>query len=393
MEDRKFPQERVLQLRAQYQFAQSQQAKSPVRLHEKRCSRIDTALTKRQEPIQRLIDGLTHDDFRLKMRFETHALGATFSPNRSLLAITGPNVDGQTHLQIWRVEDGILLYRLMEAHSPVFSLDGRYLAVLSPSAALVLRPRSGKLCKTLALSKRHAKFIAFSPGSEILVAGGWSTRNDIKLWYASTGEEYTIFVPPSTAPMGAESHEKDEMIGLTFNSDGQRVLCATTFHTWSWDIAPGSLTDKPPTDEMGNLIKKENGKFALNGESIAFEPYRDWGCIFTGKSSGGPMIRLQACDSLILAWTLSSDGRVVVTATSEDTGGKILKFWDTVSGKLLYSTSTTCSAFIRENWYPPFDNIKGICFSADSSWMGFFGPRGVRIGPCGIYDEVVGRLV
>lgn len=237
-----------------------------------------------------------------------HALGATFSPDRTLLAITGPNQD----VLVWRVEDGSLLYSLKETYCPVFPQDGRYLAVLSSSAALILHPRNGSQHKTLHLPETNAKyrrtisvpdrcghFISFSPGGELLVSGGWSSRNDIQLWYTSTGETYTKFVPPATFPVGAESHEHDEMVGLAFSSDGQLVLCATKFHTWIWDIATGNLTDKPQTDEMGNLLEKENAKFSLDGESIAFESCGAIGCIFTGKSSGGRMTRLQVCGSLI----------------------------------------------------------------------------------------------
>lgn len=264
-----------------------------------------------------------------------HALGATFSPDRTLLAITGPNQD----VQVWRV-DGSLLYSLKETYYPVFPQDRRYLAVLSSSAALILHPRNGPQHKTLHLPESNAisrrtmfvpercgHFISFSPGGEPLVAGGWSSRNDIQLWYTSTGVTYTKFVPPATFPVGAESHEHDEMVGLTFSSDGQRVLWATTFHTWSWDIATGNLTDKPPTDEMGNLLKKENGKISWDGESIAFESCGAIGCIFTGKSSGSRMTRLQVRGSLIWAWTLSPDGRVVATVTSE-TRGKIPTSWE-----------------------------------------------------------------
>lgn len=315
------------------------------------------------------------------MNFEAHSLGAIFSPDGSLLAITGPSPD----VQIWRVEDGVLLYRLKGMQSAVFSPNGRYLAVLGSKEALILLPHSGTPRKTLPLPGTDAKFIAFSPGSELLAAGGWSTKNDVKLWYASTGDEYAAFIPPATVPIGAESYEHDEMVALTFSSDGERVLCATTFHTWSWDTATGSVADNPPTDEKGNLIKKKNGMFSLDGESIAFENHRIWGSIFTGKSSGGRMARLKVCDSLIWAWAISPDGRVVVTVASEDQH-QTLGFWDTVSGKLLYSTSTTSRCFIRGNWNDPFNNIKGLCFSTDSSVMAFFGPPGVKIGPCGTKD-------
>jgi hypothetical protein len=126
-------------------------------------------------------------------------------------------------------------------------------------------------------------------------------------------------------------------------------LCATTFHTWSWDIATGNLADKPPTNEMGNLLKKDTCKFSLDGESIAFES--PIGCIYIGKSSGGRMTRLQVCDNPGLwAWTLSPDGRVVVTVTSAESRENILKFWDAISGKILYSTNMTSDSLIRENW-------------------------------------------
>jgi hypothetical protein len=149
------------------------------------------------------------------------------------------------------------------------------------------------------------------------------------------------------------------------------------------DIATDNPTDRPVRDEMGNVILKENGMLSLNGESIAFESYRARGCIFTGNSSGGRVTRLQVCDSLIWTWTLSPDGRVVVSVTSEPKE-KILKFWDTASGKVLYSTYTTCDSFICGDWYRPFESIKSLSFSPDSSWMAFFGPPGVRIGPRGV---------
>jgi hypothetical protein len=78
-----------------------------------------SSVDEREVPIQRLIDGLKREDFRLKMKFETHALGATFSLDRSLLAITGPSPD----VQVWRVEDRILLYPLEKTYCPVFSHD------------------------------------------------------------------------------------------------------------------------------------------------------------------------------------------------------------------------------------------------------------------------------
>lgn len=294
------------------------------------------------------------------MKFGTHALRATFSPDRTLLAITGPNQD----VQAWRVEDKILLYEIKEKNSPVFSQDGRYLAALSSSAALILNPRNRSQRKTLPFPLTHVKyrrtmfipdrcchFIAFSRGGKPLVAGGWCSKNDIQIWYTSTGEAYAKFVPPATFPAGAQPYEHDEIGGFTFSSDGQRVLCATTFHTWSRDIATGDLADKPLTDEMGSLLKKENGKFSLDRESIAFESFGSIWCIFTGKGSGDPgdrMTRLQVCDSLIWAWTLSPDGRVIVTVDSE-TREKILTFCDAISGKLLYSTYTTCEPFARRD--------------------------------------------
>lgn len=317
----------------------------------------------------------------MKRNFEAHSLGALFSPDGSLFAITGPSPD----VQIWRVEDGILLYRLEGMRSPAFSPNSRYLAVLGYEKAWIVLPKSGTFRKVLALPGEEVKFIAFSPGSELLATGGWCTQNRIKIWYSSTGEEYATFTPPATVPMGKESDDHDEMVALTFSSDGQRVLCATTFHTWSWDTAAGTFVDNPPTDEMGNLIKKQNGIFSLNGDFIAFENHRIWGSIFTGKSSGGRMTRLNVCDSLIWAWTISPDGRVVVTVASEHRD-KILGFWDTVSGKLLYSTSTTSECFIRGDWNNPFNNIKGLCFSTDSSVIAFFGPPGVKVGPFGAED-------
>lgn len=238
----------------------------------------------------------------------------------------------------------------------------------------------------LPLPESNAGFIAFSPDSELLVAGGWSSENVIKLWYSFTGETYAKLVPPATLPKGAASHEADRIVALSFSADGQRVLCATTFHTWSWDIATGKVTDTPPTDEVGNLIKKYKGIFSLDGESIAFETYMVGACIFAGNSSGGPMTRIMIPDSLLWAWTLSPDGRVVATVTFEITS-RILGFWDTASGELLYSTSTSCRTFIVGDWSRPFDNIKGLSFSADSSWMAFCGPPGVRVGPCGVEDS------
>jgi hypothetical protein len=179
-----------------------------------------------------------------------------------------------------------------------------------------------------------------------------------------SGEVYAKFVPR----LIVESKEYDEMVGLTCSSDGQRVSCATRFHTWRWDIATGSLAVKLSTDEMGKLLKPDTCKFSLDGESIAFESFSLIRWISTGKSSGGRITRLQVCDNPGLwAWTLSLDGKVVVTATSAETREKILTFWDAVSGKLLYSTNTTCESFIRGNWYLPFENIKGLCFSNDSS--------------------------
>jgi hypothetical protein len=88
------------------------------------------------------------------MKFETHALGATFTPDRTLVAIPGPNQD----VQVRRVEAGNLLYKPKETYSPVFSLNGKYLAVLSSSAALILHPRNVPQRKTLHFPLTHAKY-------------------------------------------------------------------------------------------------------------------------------------------------------------------------------------------------------------------------------------------
>lgn len=295
------------------------------------------------------------------MKFEAHALRAILSPDRSLLAITGPNPD----VQIWRVEGGILLYRLKDTHSPTY-FWGREIFGSPKYHSSADFAASWKTRMNLPFPESNAGFIAFSPDSEHLVAGGWSSENNIKLWYSFTGENYAKFVPPATLPKGAASHEADRIVALSFSADGQRVLCATTFHTWSWDIATGKVTDTPPTDEMGNLIKKYKGMFSLDGESIAFETYMVGACIFAGNSSGGPMTRIMIPDSLLWAWTLSPDGRVVATVTFEITS-RILGFWDTASGELLYSTSTSFRTFIIGDWSRPFDNIKGLSFSADTS--------------------------
>ena len=91
-------------------------------------------------------------------------------------------------------------------------------------------------------------------------------------------------------------------------------------------------------------------------------------------------------DSLLWAWALSPDGRVVAMVTFES-AKRILGFWDIASGELLYSTSTHCGTFIVGDWYRPFDNIKGLTFSTVSSWMVFCGLPGVRVGPCGVEDS------
>lgn len=136
--------------------------------------------------------------------------------------------------------------------------------------------------------------MAFSPDSELLVAGGWSVRIDIKLWCVSTRGEYAEFVPRATDPM-----EWDQMIALTFSSDGQRVLCATKLHNWSWNTATGDVTDSTATDERQCAKKKARCMFSLNGESIAFQMPGITEGIFAGKSSGGRMTCLKVFSGLI----------------------------------------------------------------------------------------------
>jgi WD40 repeat protein len=258
---------------------------------------------------------------------------STFSADGKMLAIMSRS-GGPANLRVWDVEAGKERFSLAPAKSVgrvAFSPDGKRLAVSTSADKLSLVDTADG--KELVRITAHGWNLAFSPDGKTLATAA-ETNEGVKLWDAVTlAAKETIKVE------GVRS-----ISGLSFAPDSTLLAFRDEDDLVVWDLNKQKVVQRLKNAGIHGPVFAPNGKI-LAAQAFGSE-IRLW-----DLATGEPIHRRPGHDHWIFSMAISSDGRIVASASFGDPNVRI---WDASSGKPLH-TFKAGNRFVRSCAFSPND--------------------------------------
>ncbi|MEA5566209.1 eIF2A-related protein [Anabaena sp. UHCC 0399] len=234
-----------------------------------------------------------------------------FSPDGKMIASGGED----NLLKLWRTDNGALIQTVPGHTARItcvkFSHNGKFIASASGDKTIKLWNYEGKLLQTLAAHNDQVNHINFSPDNQILASA--SADRTIKLWQLDGKLLKTI--------QGHGEQVKD----ITFSPDGKYIASGSSDKTIKfWQVK----ADK--TDEANHV---QEVKFTPDGKTFISGGWDGKVTIWqrTQILNASPIIEFTAHQDMIQAVGISSDGKILATASAD----KTIKIWHIQTQQLL----------------------------------------------------------
>lgn len=243
---------------------------------------------------------------------------AAFSPDGSLLAISGGHWTRGGQLDIWETAGPKLVQSFDEPRGirrVLFSPDGSVLATGNYDGAIRLRSISaGRVQRTVRSLRGHASSVnglAFSPDSRTLASAGQDKT--VRLWNVATGQ----------AVKTLEGHT-DRAYFVVFSADGKRLVTGSKDKTARvWEVETGMLEhtlEHPNIVEMVALSPDDQQVATVCWDGA----YRTW-----DAASGALLAVVPAHRQIAIAISYSKDGTMLATGGNDGS----LSLWDAASNQ------------------------------------------------------------
>jgi eukaryotic-like serine/threonine-protein kinase len=257
---------------------------------------------------------------------------ARFSPDGARIVTT--SVGGSPRVwaaRVWDAQTGQPLTEPMPhsltVTSAQFSPDGKRIVTASMDrTARVWDAATGQPLTEPMMHSNMVYSAQFSPDGTRIVTGCWN--GTARVWDAVTGQPLTGPLKPRGAAMNSAAPRMSILYSAEFSPDGKRILSASAEDTGCvWDAQTGQLLIGPLEHNGGAVPAAVSARFSPDATRIltaSAEDARVW-----DASSGQPLTEPLKHSSLIKSAQFSSDGRWVVTASTDRTA----RVWDAQSGQ------------------------------------------------------------
>ncbi len=200
---------------------------------------------------------------------------------------------------------------------------------------------------------RYYTHVTYSPDGRWLAASG--TEHIITIWDTKSGKKVT------TLP-GVEHTNSP----LTFSSDGQRMLCldlSQKIIRWI-DLSTGKATleIKEPTLRFAPVSATRDGTKIVAGSGGLFETDPGGEVKLWDGISGKELRQFKAHDKQIVALALSPDGKLLATASTDQT----VRLWNLDTGERLYELGSFLRAPSSIQFSP---DGKRVAASGRDRWL------------------------
>lgn len=297
------------------------------------------------------------------------------------------NDSAEAAIQIWEVNTWRKVLtipgRRPELSAPVFSTDGRWLAVIGDGRRLVevWDVAQAHQVRTLTAPTRLS-VVAFSPDSRFVVAAAVSKLDFLRILEEHGGQGREETSPPDDSlvlwDLSAEAEPRTVAAGtginaLAFSPDGRKLAVAGSQGVTYWD--PQEASGPPVRVDEGEC---ESVTFSADGRRIAWA--KNSSIKVRELASGAAAVVMSAPMMPVGFVTLSPDGRWLATANEErssqkgaDTG--TVRLWDVAAGREAHTL------------FPDPTALSAMLFSTDGRRIMTFGSRSM------VWNTATGREV
>jgi WD40 repeat protein len=257
-----------------------------------------------------------------------------FSPNNEKIASSSRdgtikvwNYDGKL-LQTFTVEQKKPLYTAVkgleyadnQAMSIDFHPDGEsIIAAYSDGLIRQWNLSSKKLTKTLTADK-NVEILRYSPDGKLIASG--SRNGQLTIWDNSNGKKLQTFDGYLASSISGETITPEDNLAssISFSPNSQQVV----FPSIEQKIFIVDINDKKRISLQGNQMSSRSVSFSPDGQKLAISDRREIRLLSLERNNLPIQAKLEGHKSPILDSSVSSDGKMIATASADNT----VKLWN-----------------------------------------------------------------